>query len=204
MVAIVCLAIPLIFRVIMGPWISPGFLRGILSSIGPSSRFFFSWRGDSSFAPRLNGLRLRYYDVKEKKMLRVLHHVCLETNCYEKSLRFYLDVLGFSVIRESADFRGRRYNTWLKNVDILIELQTPKRYGRLPTFNFVRGSLGINHICFLVDDIVKEVSRISSLGYTAFKKKDDSFIYQVDGVSLCKVVAPEGTVIELREQDICF
>lgn len=137
-------------------------------------------------------------------MLRVLHHVCIESGRYSDSLRFYRDVLGFSVVKETRDFRGRAFNTWLRNVDILIELQTPKgRIRWIPAFRGLRRG-GIDHICFLVDDIEREVERISSTGHTSFKRKDGSCIYTVGGVSLCKIVAPEGTVIELREQDICF
>jgi Lactoylglutathione lyase and related lyases len=139
-------------------------------------------------------------------MLRVLHHVCIETDCYEKSLRFYRDVLGFAVVDETRDFHGREYNTWLKNVDIMIELQTPKKKSgpRFLLRFLAQSPFGINHICFLVDDIEKEVARIEGHGGSSFKKKDGSSIYRVSGVPLCKIVAPEGTVIELREQDICF
>ncbi len=137
-------------------------------------------------------------------MLRVLHHVCIETGNYEGSLRFYRDVLGFSPVRETGGRRGRRFNTWLRNVDIMIELETPKRsrslFSRLPWF----GVGGVNHLCFLVDDISREVERIVAAGYNRFKKKDGGRIYEIGGVRQCKVVAPEGTVIELREQDICF
>jgi glyoxylase I family protein len=137
-------------------------------------------------------------------MLRVLHHVCIATDRYPDSVRFYRDVLGFSIVKETRNFHGREYNTWLKNVDILIELQTPKRGSGW--WGLHRGSRrgGIDHICFLVDDITREVDRILAAGHTAFKEKDDAIIYCVEGVSLCKIVAPEGTVIELREQDICF
>jgi glyoxylase I family protein len=142
----------------------------------------------------------------EGTMIRVLHHVCIETDTYDKSLCFYRDVLGFTVVRETGNFHGREYNTWLKNVDIMIELETPKKKagpGKFLRF-FAPAPLGINHICFLVDDIQKEVERIKGHGCASFKKKDGNAIYLVSGVPLCKVVAPEGTVIELREQDICF
>jgi glyoxylase I family protein len=137
-------------------------------------------------------------------MLRVLHHVCIETDSYEKSLDFYRDVLGFSVVKETRDFHGRKYNTWLKNVDILVELQTPKKKPHALSLFLCPKRNGIDHICFLVDDIGKEVDRIVAAGHREFKEKDSSPIYRVEGVSLCKIVAPEGTVIELREQDICF
>lgn len=142
-------------------------------------------------------------------MLRFCHHVCIETAFYGKSLDFYRDVLGFSVVHTTSDFHGREFNTWLRNGDILIELQTPKKRRTFPlvrrfanTFGALRG--GIDHICFLVDDIEAETARILRAGHVSFKEKDGGIVYRVSGVALCKVVAPEGTVIELREQDVCF
>lgn len=140
-------------------------------------------------------------------MLRFCHHVCIETASYERSLGFYRDVLGFGVVRETRGFHGRDFNTWLRNGDILIELQTPKKtFPLFLRFPVLRGpgTGGIDHICFLVDDIEAETSRILEAGHSSFKRKDGGIIYRVSGVALCKVVAPEGTVIELREQDICF
>lgn len=142
-------------------------------------------------------------------MLRFCHHVCIETSTYEKSLGFYRDVLGFGVVHTTPDFHGRAFNTWLRNGDILIELQTPKKPRAFPlvrriAFSLRAASGGIDHICFLVDDIEAETERILKAGHDAFKRKDGGIVYRVSGVALCKVVAPEGTVIELREQDVCF
>lgn len=86
----------------------------------------------------------------------------------------------------------------------MIELQTPKKGNGKFAFPGFGKMKGIDHICFLVDDIEKEVGRINLAGHKSFKKKDGGIIYRVSGIPLCKVVAPEGTVIELREQDICF
>ena len=102
------------------------------------------------------------------------------------------------------DQEHRTYNSWLKKNDILIEVQTPKHSEKvMPVKN---GSIlaGINHVCFLVDNIDLEVSFIKNRGWKNFNTKEDEIIYLVDGAKVCKVLAPEGTVIELREQNICF
>jgi len=46
--------------------------------------------------------------------IKSLHHVCIQTEDYQESLKFYTDVLGFELVSETANFHGRDYNTWLK------------------------------------------------------------------------------------------
>ena len=44
-----------------------------------------------------------------------------------------------------------------------------------------------------------EARRILAAGYDHFRRKDGQAVYEVLGSKLCKVVAPEGTIIELRD-----
>ena len=137
-------------------------------------------------------------------MLRMIHHICIDTDCYKESIDFYVAVMGFTVVHEDMDQGQRTYNSWLKKNDILIEVQTPKHSEKvMPVKN---GSIlaGINHVCFLVDNIDLEVQLLKQRGWKNFNTKEDEIIYLVDGAKVCKVLAPEGTVIELREQNICF
>lgn len=53
-----------------------------------------------------------------------LHHICIQTNHYEESLKFYCKMLDMEIIEETPDFHGREYNTWIKNDSLCIELQT--------------------------------------------------------------------------------
>jgi len=55
-------------------------------------------------------------------------------------------------------------------------------------------------MCFLVDDVKEEVNRIKSLGYSNFKVKNNEVIYNVEGNSLMKIKAPEGTEIEMIDK----
>lgn len=125
-----------------------------------------------------------------------VHHICIQTNKYKESVQFYERALGFELVQESPQFHGRAYNSWLKLGSFMIELQTAKKDEVLEKFN--NQSEGIVHFCIWVNDLVGEVRRIKQLGYE-FKLKDGNEIYKVENGSLCKIKAPEGTIIELRD-----
>lgn len=103
--------------------------------------------------------------------IKMLHHVCIQTDKYKESLDFYTNVLGFKVIRESKDFHTRDYNTWIKFGEFMIELQTAKSNDTLHKWS--SSNAGPVHLGFLVDDVQKEYDRIKNLGYTDFKLKMD-------------------------------
>ncbi len=130
----------------------------------------------------------------------MMHHVCIQTNCYKESLEFYTRVLGFHLVKETPEFHGRAYNAWLEMNGFYIELQTGK--GEEPLAPYDKMREGIIHLCFLVEDVVWEHQRICDLGYTDFKLKNGKAIYRVENGFLFKVKAPEGTEIEFRDQEI--
>lgn len=129
-------------------------------------------------------------------MIKTIHHICIETNDYRKSMEFYTKLLGFIIIEESANFHGRAFNTWLEAGSARIELQTPKLEESVKENQKL--STGLMHVCFEVDDLLECVNRLEKNG-AIFKKKDNKNIYEVFGQKLAKLVAPEGTLIELRE-----
>lgn len=132
--------------------------------------------------------------------MKAIHHVCIQTEKYEESLNFYTNILGFELVQETENFHSRKYNTWLKLGDFMIELQTNKESEKLKEYS--SSSSGIVHICFKVDDINEEFNRIKSLGYDKFKRKNNEEIYKVANGYLFKVIAPEGTQIEFRDSEI--
>jgi len=129
-----------------------------------------------------------------------IHHICIQTDNYNESLKFYKNILGFSVFKETKNFHKRAYNSWLELNSFMIELQTKKEDQKL--IDYSKNSKGINHICFLVDDIEKEYIRIKELGYNKFKRKNNSDIYIVENEKLLKIIAPEGTIIEIRDTQL--
>ena len=46
--------------------------------------------------------------------IKMIHHICIQTENYKESLDFYTRILGFEIVKESKNFHNREYNTWLK------------------------------------------------------------------------------------------
>lgn len=132
--------------------------------------------------------------------IKMVHHVCIQTEKYTESLDFYTRILGFKIIKETPNFHKRDFNTWLKLGEFMIELQTAKKGDNLNKWNKLNE--GIVHMCFLVDDVEEEYNRIKSLGYNNFKIKNGEVVYNVEGQKLVKIKAPEGTEIEIRDTNI--
>lgn len=129
--------------------------------------------------------------------IKNLHHICIQTNDYEESLKFYSDIMGFKVIKETPNFHGRDYNTWLELGETMIELQTAKQETVLRNWSSLNE--GPVHLCFLVEDIEEAYQEIKGKGYNNFKIKNGEVVYKVENGYLFKVKAPEGTEIEIRD-----
>lgn len=127
-----------------------------------------------------------------------VHHVCIKTSKYNESIFFYTKVLNFSLKKETPNFHGRDYNSWLELDGFYIELQTPKNKERK---EFIPNDKGLVHVCFFVEDIFKELERIKLI-YNKFKLKNNEILYNVEGGMLFKLVAPEGTIIEIRDNPL--
>lgn len=132
--------------------------------------------------------------------IKMIHHVCIQTETYYESLKFYTKILGFDVVKETKNFHKRDFNTWLRLGSFMIELQTNKQGDKLKKWSSLNE--GIVHLCFLVDDVLEEYDRIKKLGYTNFKIKNGEEIYNVEGGYLFKIKAPEGTEIEIRDSSV--
>ncbi|MGL5349577.1 MAG: VOC family protein [Cetobacterium sp.] len=133
----------------------------------------------------------------EGEMNMRIHHVCIETSLYKESIEFYTRVLNFELVKETPDFHGREYNSWLELDGFYIELQTPKKEVKLES----EDREGIVHMCFYVEDLAKELERIAGV-YNNFKLKNGEILYRIEGGNLFKVIAPEGTIIEFRDNPL--
>lgn len=129
--------------------------------------------------------------------IKMMHHVCIQTEKYNESLEFYTKILGFELVSETPNFHNRAFNTWLRLGEFMIELQTGKKEEKLNSWS--SSNEGIVHMCFLVDNVQEEFDTIRKLGYNSFKIKDGKIVYKVEDGYLFKIKAPEGTEIEIRD-----
>lgn len=139
-----------------------------------------------------------YNYIKGESVIKSIHHICIETDRYAESINFYCSLLGFTIVEETENFHGREFNTWIKKENIIIELQTPKP-GETSAGSSI-AKTGIVHVCFIVDNLSWTVDKLLNSGFDSFRKKDDKIMYKVKEGYLAKMTAPEGTVIELREE----
>ena len=125
-----------------------------------------------------------------------IHHICIQTNTYDESKKFYMDILGFELVKETPNFHERDYNTWLDLNGFMIELQT----GKNTLVQYNKESEGIVHFALYEDNIDNFVAKIKDDKEIEFKKKDGKIIYQVENSKLVKLIAPEGTIVEIRDK----
>lgn len=131
--------------------------------------------------------------------MKTVHHICIQTKEYEKSLKFYTEILGFELIKETKNFHNRDFNTWLGLDSFMIELQTGKKDEGLNRYN--RESEGIVHFSIYSDDIQEEYERLKKMGFSDFLSKNGNDIYKVENGYLFKIAAPEGTIVEIRDTE---
>lgn len=91
-------------------------------------------------------------------MLNKVHHIAIICSDYEKSKRFYIDVLGLEIIREIYREERASYKLDLAlNGDYIIELfsfpNPPSRPSRPE-------ATGLRHLAFEVDDLDRIVAHL--------------------------------------------
>lgn len=127
-----------------------------------------------------------------------IHHICIQVKNYEASKKFYMEILGFKVLKETPNFHGRDYNTWLDLNGFMIELQTSKKGEEFSSYE--KESEGIVHFCLYSNSLESFYSSLLEKGFENFLKKDGKDIYEVYDSKLIKITAPEGTIIEIRDK----
>ena len=120
--------------------------------------------------------------------LNSIHHVAIIVSDYEKSKRFYVDILGFEIIRENYRKHRNDYKLDLKLGDCELEIfgikDSPKRVSRPE-------ACGLRHLAFKVDcieDVIKELNdngiETEPIRFDEFTNKKMTFFSDPDGLPL--------------------
>lgn len=124
--------------------------------------------------------------------LNAVHHVAILVKDYEKSRHFYVDLLGFRVIREN--FRPEKNDDKLDLAvgDLELELfSAPNAPARVTGPE----ALGLRHLAFRVENVAETVQELAALGIKTEPVRIDPY----SGGAFTFFFDPDGLPLELHE-----
>ena len=124
--------------------------------------------------------------------LTQIHHVAIIVSDYVKSKDFYVNKLGFSIIRENYRPERDDWKLDLKLGDCELEIfgepDPPKRVNRPE-------ACGLRHLAFRVEDIETTVNELEAMGIPCEPIRTDTFT----GKKMTFFADPDGLPLELHE-----
>ena len=120
------------------------------------------------------------------------HHIAIIVSDYEKAKEFYIDKLGFQLIREVYRPVQEDYLRMLRlgdtTLEIFVKPQAPARVTDPE-------AMGRRHLAFHVEDIEPVVAWLNSMGIETEPVRDDT----VNGGRFTFFKDPDGLPLELHE-----
>ena len=124
--------------------------------------------------------------------LRRLHHVAIIVSDYEKSRHFYVNLLGFKVIRENYREDRSDYKLDLELDGFELEIFSGKNNPKRPSYP---EACGLRHIAFYVEDIVETIHELNFKGIETKPIRQDEFTNK----RMTFFFDPDGLPLELHE-----
>lgn len=124
--------------------------------------------------------------------LQHVHHIAVIGSDYQKSREFYVDKLGFSVIRENYRPERDDYKIDLQLDSLELELFIIKNRPKRPSYP---EAYGLRHLAFRVDSVEETAKELNRLGISTEPIRLDSFT----GKHMTFFFDPDGLPLELHE-----
>ena len=125
--------------------------------------------------------------------IKGIHHIAIIAGDYERSKRFYTEVLGFTIIKET--FRKER-NSYKLDLAInglysieLFSFPNNRERASFPE------SKGLRHLAFAVDNLAMAVSELKAHGVEVQSIRTD----EITNKQFCFFYDPNGQPLELYE-----
>ena len=120
--------------------------------------------------------------------LETIHYIAIIGSDYEKSRHFYVDLLGFEVIRENYRKERDDYKIDLRLGEIELELFIRKGCPKRPSYP---EAYGLRHLAFRVESVEETAQQLHKLGIETepirvdeFTGKQMTFFFDPDGLPL--------------------
>ena len=125
--------------------------------------------------------------------LDAIHHIAIIVSDYAVSKDFYVNKLGFHVIRENYRSDKRDWKLDLRvNPDTELEIFAPEDPPRRPSYP---EACGLRHLAFHVEDIEGTVSELEGRGIACEPIRMDAFTHR----RMTFFFDPDGLPLELHE-----
>lgn len=123
--------------------------------------------------------------------LDTIHHIAIIGSDYEKSKKFYVDILGFEVIRENYRAERKDYKIDLRQGNVELELFIIPGRPKRPSYPEANG---LRHLAFKVKDVEKTAKELQALGVETEPIRTDEFT----GEKMTFFFDPDGQPLELH------
>ncbi len=124
--------------------------------------------------------------------IKKIHHVAIIASDYQKSKRFYTEILGLEIIRENYRAERDSYKLDLKLGESEIELFSFPNPSKRPT---QPEAVGLRHLCLYVDDFDEAINWLNKRGIETEPVRIDE--YTNGKFTFFK--DPDGLPLELHE-----
>ncbi|MBF8807601.1 MAG: VOC family protein [Enterococcus lacertideformus] len=124
--------------------------------------------------------------------LSMIHHIAIIVSDYQKSREFYVEKLGFGVIRENYRKERGDYKLDLKLGQIELEIFGMKNAPKRPSYP---EACGLRHLAFKVEAIESVIDELHSKGIETEPVRTDAFT----GEKMTFFFDPDGLPLELHE-----
>ena len=125
-------------------------------------------------------------------MFNLIHHIAIIGSDYKKSKHFYVDLLGFTVIRENYRRERDDYKIDLtcgvQEIELFIIKDAPARV------NYPE-ALGLRHLAFKVENVEEVVKELNARGIVTEPVRIDDYT----GKKMTFFQDPDGLPLEIHE-----
>lgn len=124
--------------------------------------------------------------------LNKIHHIAIIGSDYQKSKHFYVDLLGFKIIRENYRNERDDYKIDLKCGNLEIELFIIKNAPKRPSYPEAQG---LRHLAFYVEDVETMVTQLNQKGIKTEPIRIDDYTHK----KMTFFFDPDGLPLEIHE-----
>lgn len=131
--------------------------------------------------------------------IKAVHHIAMIASDYKKSREFYVDKLGFRILREN--FREERQDYKLDlilngvELEIFAPAQRDEKCEQHPARVTNPEAYGLRHLAFYTEDVDKAAAELNAMGIETEPVRVDEF----SGGKFTFFKDPDGLPLELHE-----